>query len=1639
MPHIWKKGHKKYIIFDKKSEKRWDKMNTASGKDLYIKISRNLLNMKVLEELNLDGDFIRKHIECTSFIDKVQKMAEENDYSCRSVLFLLSPMLKELLGENIPEDFLSYIYQFALSKSFPDAVAIKLYDELNTACMIYLNVLRAVSQYQMSSDDGTWQSKYALTFLTHEEEKSLENPLEYKRFTHAFSQDYIYEMMKLGQEVIGYNTLDHVCGVHYLALSIARRLSQRGVPVDLGRISGAAAGHDIGKFGCRASELKRVPYLHYYYTDQWFKKYDINYIRHIALNHSTWDLELENLPIESLILIYSDFRVKNIVTPDGQCSMNIFPLSDSFDIILKKLDNVDESKQKRYRRVYAKLKDFEDYVLNAGSKVHSHSLMQGDEIINSLKHMAIDHNIHLMHQFRDEFSLDNILQSARSQSDWMSLREYIRIFEEYSTYLTQKQKLQAIRFFYDLLVHPEDDIRRHCAQLIGNLIAIFDEDYRKEIPDNVTLNNECMTSVELFDEYLRLFLYPGHKIAPDYKAWIGYSTSIMVSSLFSHCRNNLRSSYKKVILKYYGKDFYKNTETQLYLLKIAECVPVSDNENMEILFNFVLQMLKKQNSSLRISALEAVLSFLPHLDQSSQFATRLKAFFSGKTARSKLPAENFLKLKAASMLYLDNKIMDKIIHNYKLDKRKIPEIFLSNLKTATDWVVKKIQVEILLEHTLDNASSEGLHTAIHFCNLLKVSAVENVRAHAGEAILRIMPCLPLEQRNEVAIELVRALEIEGYHFTEYIPHYLGQLVLWLQPVELNELIEDLAEKIKQSNSHTKALLLKTIGVCISNYPKYRDIFSEKENIYDDRLRKMITILLNALGDYDTHVKQIAFSIFGKEIFGSRYLSLDQKCGIFRLTAKKILNLLVDDRNDELLFLTNSAGLNHIYRFISDYIFFKGSIEIKLPEKVAFFPGTFDPFSLSHKQIVKCIRDMGFEVYLAIDEFSWSKRTLPNLLRRKIASISTADELDVYIYPENYPANIANSSDLKVLRQNFPNSDVYMVVGSDVILNASSYSGTKTENSIFTFPHIIINRETNYTPEEKQKFEDITKKIDGECIILTLPKEYVEISSTQIRKHIDESRDISSFIDPLAQQYIYEHGFYQREPQDKALLSSPISIKIDVIEDFYPELIRELTPLVREWRMNLAAKFNELSNKPSARLLIIRDNTRNGKLLGFSAFHWVRSSNLYHEFMDSTISEYIRKNTIGRTVLIDGIFIDTRHKNTPLEQILLTETLAFCLSRDYQCAVYRSMLDDFSSPGVNEVLRLQGFQEVTPPGYSNPVFVVNMTNPIVLNLDVETIIKEPFRSNPEVKQTVMRSRKNLQEALTGLYPGHLVLSFDISVQHELMIKKICGENGVPTSIVSPRRLGPLMCVPYGNILDRYIIPNTVTKALHTEKLYEPDMKSFDIGPFPHYLRLDIQAKTIHSFNRPVILVDDLLHKGYRIKAIDRIFKKENVDVQKIIVGILSGRGKEIMDIQGREVDSVYFLPRLRVWFNENAMYPFMGGDALWRGIYPERNLLPSINFILPYTSPTFIDGASKSSIYNMSRVAIENAIDILMTLENEYHIVSGKNLTLAHLGEVFIAPRCPDRGRNIEYDLSLNPSHFLKNDLEQLTRLEHMMR
>lgn len=1622
-------------------------MNRLMLNELHKEILGNLTEKEFLKRVNVTEEKIQSFIINKDFVNNLLILISKGEIKCKDVIDLSLDILNNLCKEP-PKDWLSYIFQYALYKSFPGSVSIRLYPKFEDATLIYLEILRTILRHEQNHRGFDKFSNF--NFLTEKEKDDLKNPSEYIKFIEIFNRYYVYEMMKLDEEVNGYNTLEHTAAVHYVAMHVGRQLCKVGIPVDLGLVSGSAAGHDIGKYGCKNDEKKRVAYLHYYYTDLWFMKHDMPGIAHIAANHSTWDLELETLPLESLILIYADFRVKNKITKNGS-KMSIFSLADSFQIILDKLDNVDDAKEKRYIRVYEKLKDFENYMIHRGISIDlendelgihkdkDFALINGTEVIENYKYMAIGHNTSLMSKLNNELSFASMIEAARSEKNWKNIRAYLNIFEEYSTYLTRKQKIFTLSFLYELLINREGDIRRQAANLIGKIIISFDMEYKKEMPSDVKIIlDDEVSGLKLWEKYLDLFIKPDHKITDQHKEWIGYSLRIFVDSVISGCNNKDKKDYLSVFLNYF-EDEQTDPVAILNQLNSLLSVPmkICEKEQINKLIDFAIKSLENQVQEIRLMAVQ----FLYYLTkQKTEVVIPLEKTtkYIENFSKEEGICINYLKYKMSMNLNLSNKIINSYQKLISTEKNKTSDLFLNNLKAATPWNVKTISIDFIMDNIENSNEVTLLHTATHLCNLVKVSAKESVRNKAGNSLLEIGPLLSIDQRNEIAIELIKGLEIDELQFAKYIPEYLGRFVLLLHPKELDEVIIDIKNIYKSSNERVSALALTTFGVVVQHYPEYKGKFIESEDEYNSRLIKILGIILSGLANYNVQVKQETFLIIGQHIFGSRKLNLKQKHVVFMYIYKKLLTLINEKEISDLFFFNNSASFNHIYRFISDYMFYYKDFEIKENRNVAFFPGTFDPFSLSHKGIVTEIRNMGFEVFLAVDEFSWSKRVQPRMIRRQIINMSIADELNVYLFSDDVPVNLSNVDDLKLLKSSFPNKDVYIVVGSDVVINASAYKQRAVKHSIHSFNHIIFNRVSSHeSTDEIKKLDEAKNRIKGSLVELKLPLYLEDISSTQIRENIDNNRDISNLIDPLAQSFIYDKNIYLREPQYKSIIRSK-PLKIEIIEDLSKKIVDEIGHYIF-MHTDLYENIGEQLISKNMTLMVVRDGRNSNKLLGFSAFHKISTSEVYTEFKSQPIANFVREKTAGRIIVVDGIYINPSITYDNLEQIIITETLAHCLKHDYTYALYYNIISNINSEKVYETLELQGFQKLNDESIDKTIYAVDMKFPICLTLNLESFIKEPLNLTPNVQDVIKKSRKDLQESFTKLYPGSLVLSFDNDMINQTLIQKVCGINRVPDEVQNPRVLGEYMCVPFGNILKGMVVPNTVTKSLHTEKVFTTDVKHFRILEYPFYSPLKNQIRTIKSFDRPVILVDDLLHKGYRIKEIDPILKSQDVKVEKIIVGIMSGRGKDLMEIQGRNVDSAYFIPNLRIWFNENLMYPFLGGDEIWSEDESNLNLIPSINLILPYVAPPFIKSATNEDIYNLSMTCLINAKNILKVLESEYQSMYEKNLTVKRLGEVLVSPRYPFIGKNISYDSNFEASSYMDVSIENLIKLERYIK
>ena len=1550
------------------------------------------------------GDALLRTLETEGYMQRFAGLFSGARLRCADVLALCRPELETLCPGEPSEGWLAYAYDYARRLLYPEKTDAEPFAPGAVFLLSVLQVLFA-AEAELLPHDPAW----TFDFLTDDELAGSPSAPSYQRFLRLWRREFVYELMRLGLEVTPYRTLEHIAGVHHIAVTAARALRKSGVAVDVALVSGAAAGHDLGKFGCRPGE--RVPYLHYFYTDQWFRRRRMTDIGHVAANHSVWDLEPDYLSVEALLLIYADFRVKQLHDAQGREITRISTLAEAFQVILDKLDDVDGEKQKRYTRVYARLEDFEQFMVSRGVDVtmsggdtpplpEKHTaLMTDDEALRALTLRCVGHNMELMHRLTDQRSFARLLEEARGETDWRRLRAYLAVMESYSLYLHIPQKVQTLTFLYELLMHREGDIRRQAAALLGEIIAGFHAGYAKERPADIRPDPRAITDVDQWRLYLDKILYPDHKLMPQHRRWIGYTLKFAVGSLLSHCPGR-EERFLAPVFAYYRRPEDLDDYTAFQLLDTAAALPDTayTASRARQMTDFAAALSLRKDLTIRMAAVLLLDRLARLYPEDGRALEAVTAVPDGDSGTLRYLKQDVLSQGAPLLLPED----------------VVSEIFLDNLKTATPWITKQGNLRLLTDFAR-SGKSPALHIATHLSNLIKVSDRVTVRHSAGNALLALAPRLTADQRNEVAVELCRGLELGQQEFTKYIPDYLGRFALWLPPAELDEVLDDLRVNLSSSDSRVTASVLDTVGVIYEAYDAYRSRFPETDDAYRRRRERLLGLLMRGLSGIDGATRQEALFVLGRRVFGSGELGRHEKRRAFMLTQRKLLSAQDEFPGEGLTFYYRAAMLGKLYRFITEERLFHKGFDFGAPRPVAFFPGTFDPFTLSHKGIVRAIRDQGFEVLLAIDEFSWSKKTQPYRLRRRIAAMAVADVFHVSIFPEDFPVNIANPENLHELRAAFPGRSVSIVVGSDVVLHASSYKKPVTPDSIHTFDHVVFRR--TEPDAEPADYSCIT----GKVLELTLPPQLEEISSTRIREAVDANRDISNLIDPTVQEFIYRRGLYLREPQDKPVLRTEDLSFLPASPETAEKFLRTMlsVPTAAALRTQIESRGDDV--------MVCRDT--DGTILGAASYACLDSARLFARLGDPALSGLVRQNAGGRTLLISGLFVPRGERQSDLCQLLITEVLTLALSREFTYALYLPLEGAVSGYG-RQLLTLQGF---VPAGDSTDALAVDMRCPIVLSRNVDTAVKAPFSSSPRVLAAIAAAHRRLQAALTKLQPGSLVLSLSAGVIYHRLLHRIPGRNVVPAEPTTPLVLGPDICVPYGKILRGVAVPNTVTKTLRTDKVYEPDLSTYSIEAYPDYSPLPDQVRTIHAFARPVILVDDMLHDGKRIRRLAPLLAETNTPVDQVLVGYLTGMGRDLMEQLGYDVDAIYYLPNLRLRFVESTLYPFIGGDTVRRSEALPGGLQPAVNRILPYAAPEYT-GMDDETAWELSLCCLENARDILLALETEFRSLYARNLTLSRLGEAVILPLCPDKGGCMTYDLSRAASTYLEGDIELLKRM-----
>lgn len=198
-------------------------MSRITLNELHKAILEGLTEKEFLKKIKLSEEKVQSLILNKSFINKLTALVNKKKINSQDILELTSDILSTL-SFDAPDDWIFYIFQYVLYKSFPLSVTIKINPKYEAAVLVYLEIFKIVFSYELQ---GKEYDKFdSFCFLTEEEINNEKDINEYLTFKKVYEENNLYELFKIGQEVFNNDILEHTAGVHFVATQIARELKQ---------------------------------------------------------------------------------------------------------------------------------------------------------------------------------------------------------------------------------------------------------------------------------------------------------------------------------------------------------------------------------------------------------------------------------------------------------------------------------------------------------------------------------------------------------------------------------------------------------------------------------------------------------------------------------------------------------------------------------------------------------------------------------------------------------------------------------------------------------------------------------------------------------------------------------------------------------------------------------------------------------------------------------------------------------------------------------------------------------------------------------------------------------------------------------------------------------------------------------------------------------------------------------------------------------------------------------------------------------------------------------------------------------------------------------------------------------------------
>lgn len=1359
------------------------------------------------------------------------------------------------LSEDI-DDIASEVYSYLLYVNFPGSTlfnrGIKIENHLGKIIILYAIILRLV-------DENLNKAHNRIKFILHDDDivRDMAFAEEYKTFKYHYLRERTYELMRLNQELFGHTSYDHIIGVNNLSYALASKLIDKGIKVDLGIVCGAALCHDIGKYACDKS-VDNVAKIHYYFTDKWFEHRKLDYMRNIAVNHSTWDLELENLSIESLVLILSDFMVKK---EKKSGNIGFFTLDESFQIVLEKLEDMNKEKEERYRRVFLKLKDFEEFlksleiVISIDDKVLLGESRVKQSVHTTIKILSLRHNIEVMHELRSLESINKMMKQALDMTDNEGIINRLRIIEEYCNYLTPSQKKSVTEYIFDFLYNPNERIREIAASITSKIIYHYHTGFRKWIPEREKfkykkeqyerinlLNNLFLKAQGLYgiisnSKYTLLCRSVGTVIGG-----VGDLCNSEVSLFGDEEDNNIISFIEKLIDS-------EQEDRKTVMIRIEILSNLVDNRLFTL--KTISRLIKIIESSEIISDPEIV-----------NYAWYLlkEGLEKNKLDSSILNNIKSLKIEDESGDYILQSYLYAVINNVALNeeyelknsivadlKSKTRRIFLSNLKSTTSKTEKLVNIDVLVELSYFFEDFDLTYLGLHLINLIRINKDEIIRTKAGEGLCSLVERLEVEMTNDIVIELFKSFESDEYEFVTKIADYLGYIAMFLPFEEYMELFETEVHSFKIGSKNKKLLILDFIMSILINSAK------KNNHIESEILTQSMKIIFLGLSDDIEIVRHHSFKIITHGIFGSDDLSTEDKLNIYKIYGKKLTMLIMELYSfKENIIISLSGNINILYRFISNIMFLGHNLDFYEFDKIALYSGAFDPISNGQKNVIKKISSMGYEVNIQLNEFVWNRSVQPYNHRKNMVELTIAQYNNIFVIPTEETYNLGVRDEVIRLIHNFVGKDLFILIGEDDLINNTLYiSG---DEAVYDINHIVIRR-GNTKASDKLLIEEYLKKFKYYELIDMSSDESSSISPMSIRSGVDKKYDLSDYLDVRVAGYIKKHGLYVREP----------NLKGDVA---YKSL-----------RFIKKVEKNQVSIEASNRHI---------------------GSILWH--IDFKIDKSLDLDSIE----VSNILIKDGYKSLINISMMMSELILYAV--DMGTKSIKILKNSINDESLLCFIKLTGFKE------NHLDYSLSIDKLAIVLLDFKGRLKTGALSpNRFILNGIDEFRKKMLSGLTDMFTDRTIL----------LISNYQIEGHILDTLEIKQDKNH-MVLGISDLFRKGIVSEFTTKNLDISERYDLESSNTLIEAENGYMPIDNQIEIIKRFYKEIYLISVSLGIIGGSQNIISTVTNMGLNIDEAISFISSEQVDSLLIKSGVSTDSNYHVHNDTIIIRESSLIPFAGG-------------------------------------------------------------------------------------------------------------------